>query len=186
VVKVTRSSEIDDVVVVEPDVHADPRGTFVEPWRKEWFPGAPDMVQANRSDKVAGSLAGLHYHLRQADYWYAVVGTARVALYDLRVGSPTEGATMLLELSGSSHRGVYIPPGVAHGFAAHTDFVLWYMVDGYYDPSDELGVAWDDPVLGIDWGIGEPVLSERDQKNPRRAEIASDRLPAIGRRADLR
>lgn len=178
-------AEIDGVVVVEPDAHDDSRGTFVETWRKEWFPGAPDMVQANRSDKVAGSLVGLHYHLRQADYWYAVAGTARVVLHDLRSASATEGSTMILELSGSSHRGVYIPPGVAHGFAAHTDLVLWYMVDGYYDPQDELGVAWDDPDLAIDWGITEPVISVRDRENPRRAEIPGDRLPAKGRRADL-
>ena len=181
---VRRCAEIDGVVVVEPDVHGDSRGTFVETWRKEWFPGAPDMVQANRSDKVAGSLVGLHYHLRQADYWYAVAGTARVVLHDLRPDSATEGSTMILELSGSSHRGVYIPPGVAHGFAAHTDLVLWYMVDGYYDPQDELGVAWDDPDLGIDWGITEPVISVRDRENPRRAEIPSDRLPEKGHRAD--
>jgi dTDP-4-dehydrorhamnose 3,5-epimerase len=183
--KLTRSSEIDGVVVVEPDVHGDPRGTFVETWRQEWFPDTPTMVQANRSDKVAGSLVGLHYHRHQADYWYAVAGTARVALHDLRVGGPTEGSTMILELSGSSHRGVYIPPGVAHGFAAHTDLVLWYMVDHYYDPGDELGVAWDDPDLGIEWGIEEPVTSVRDQKNPRRAEIPGDRLPTRGHRADL-
>jgi len=182
---VRRCAEIDGVVVVEPDAHDDSRGTFVETWRKEWFPGAPDMVQANRSDKVAGSLVGLHYHLRQADYWYAVAGTARVVLHDLRPASATEGSTMILELSGSSHRGVYIPPGVAHGFAAHTDLVLWYMVDGYYDPQDELGVAWDDPDLAIDWGITEPVISVRDRENPRRAEIPGDRLPVKGQRADL-
>jgi dTDP-4-dehydrorhamnose 3,5-epimerase len=59
------------------------------------------------------------------------------------------------------------------------------MVDGYYDPQDELGVAWDDPDLAIDWGITEPVISVRDRENPRRAEIPGDRLPAKGRRADL-
>jgi dTDP-4-dehydrorhamnose 3,5-epimerase len=181
--RVTPSSEIDGVIVVEPDVHGDERGTFLETWRKEWFPGAPEMVQANRSDKSSGSLVGLHYHRRQADYWYALVGTARVVLHDLRLDSGTEGATMVLELSGSVHRGVYIPPGVAHGFAAHTDLILWYMVDRYYDPDDELGVAWDDPELGIDWGVSDPVVSERDQKNPRRSEIPGDQLPAKANRA---
>jgi dTDP-4-dehydrorhamnose 3,5-epimerase len=174
------SPEIDGVVVVEPDVHGDSRGTFVETWRKEWFPGAPEMVQANRSDKVAGSVVAFHYHLHQADYWYVVSGSARVVLHDLRTDSPTEGTTMTLELDGSTHRGVYIPPGVAHGFAALTDLVLWYMVDGYYDPADELGVAWDDPDLHVDWGVSEPVVSERDRSNPRRAEIPADRLPPQG------
>jgi len=174
---VSRSSEIDGVVLVELASHGDPRGTFVETWRKEWIPGVPDMVQANRSDKVAGSLVGLHYHLRQADYWYAVAGSARVVLYDLRPGSPTERATMAFELSGSVHRAVYIPPGVAHGFAALTDVVLSYLVDGYYDPADELGIAWDDPEVKASWGIEHPVLSARDAANPRRSEIPLELLP---------
>lgn len=175
------SSEIDGVVLVGHDVHGDPRGTFVETWRREWFPGVPDMVQANRSDKVAGTVVAFHYHLHQADYWYVVVGTVRVVLHDLRAGSPTRGTTMVVELTGSSHRAVYIPPGVAHGFAAITDIVLWYMVDGYYNPDDELGVAWDDPDLDVDWGVGEPVVSERDRNNPRLADIPADRIPVMSR-----
>jgi hypothetical protein len=89
------SREIDGVVLVGHDVHGDPRGTFVETWRKEWFPGRPDMVQANRSDKVAGTVVAFHYHLHQADYWYVVAGTVRVVLHDLRTGSPTHGTTGL-------------------------------------------------------------------------------------------
>ena len=175
------SREIDGVVLVGHDVHGDPRGTFVETWRKEWFPGRPDMVQANRSDKVAGTVVAFHYHLHQADYWYVVAGTVRIVLHDLRTGSPTHGTTMVVELTGSSHRAVYIPPGVAHGFAAITDIVLWYMVDGYYNPDDELGVAWDDPDLDVDWGVGEPVISERDCNNPRLADIPAHRIPAMSR-----
>ncbi|MGH8995088.1 MAG: dTDP-4-dehydrorhamnose 3,5-epimerase family protein [Acidimicrobiales bacterium] len=176
--KILRSPEIEGVVIVEPDVHADPRGTFVEPWRKEWFPGAPEMVQANRSDKLAGSLVGLHYHLHQADYWFALSGRARMVMHDLRASSPTGGTTLTVELSGDAHRGVYVPPGVGHGFAALTDFMLWYMVDAYYNPADELGVAWDDPELGLDWGILDPVLSDRDRQNPRLIEIAGALRPA--------
>jgi dTDP-4-dehydrorhamnose 3,5-epimerase len=175
------SNEIDGVVLVGHDVHGDSRGTFVETWRKEWFPGRPDMVQANRSDKVAGTVVAFHYHLHQADYWYVVAGTVRVVLHDLRTGSPTRGTTMVVQLTGSSHRAVYIPPGVAHGFAAITDIVLWYMVDGYYNPDDELGVAWDDPDLDVDWGVGQPVISERDCNNPRLADIPADRIPVMSR-----
>ena len=69
------------------------------------------------------------------------------------------------------HRGVFIPPGVAHGFAALTDMTITYLVDGYYNAADELGVAWDDPAIEADWGVTDPVLSARDQKNPRRAEL---------------
>lgn len=174
---VVPSVRIDGVVVIELDPHPDSRGSFVETWRKEWFPGRPDMVQANHSEKVAGSIVGLHYHLRQADYWYLASGEARVVLYDLRASATTRGATEALDLGGSLRRGVYIPPGVAHGFAARSPLVLWYLVDRYYDPGDEHGLAWNDPALGVDWGVEAPVLSLRDQRNPRLSEIPPERLP---------
>jgi len=72
---------------------------------------------------------------------------------------------------------VFIPPGVAHGFAALTDVVMTYLVDGYYNPSDELGVKWDDPVIGADWGITDPIMSQRDQDNPLRADLPVGRRP---------
>jgi dTDP-4-dehydrorhamnose 3,5-epimerase len=166
-----------DVVVVEPDAHGDDRGSFTETYRRSWFPLGREMVQANRSDKAAGSLVGLHYHLHQADYWFVTRGRARVVLHDLRQGSPTERATLALELDAESQRGVFIPPGVAHGFAALSDLTLVYLVDGYYNPDDELGVAWDDAEVGADWGVVDPVLSSRDQSNPRRSGIDRARRP---------
>jgi dTDP-4-dehydrorhamnose 3,5-epimerase len=77
---------------------------------------------------------------------------------------------------------VFIPPGVAHGFASLTDVLLWYLVDGYYNPDDELGVAWDDPDIGADWGIESPVLSSRDRSNPRRTDLDPGRRPRFGLR----
>jgi dTDP-4-dehydrorhamnose 3,5-epimerase len=77
---------------------------------------------------------------------------------------------------------VFIPPGVAHGFASLTDLTLTYLVDGYYNPDDELGVAWDDPDVGADWRISDPILSDRDKKNPRRAELPAGRRPYMGLR----
>lgn len=176
------SAVINDVVVVAPDVHGDARGRFVETYRRQWLPLGREMVQANRSEKEAGALVGLHYHLHQADYWYVLRGTARVVLHDLREGSPTDGATQVLELTGEEDRGLFIPPGVAHGFAALTDVLLWYLVDSYYNPEDELGLAWDDPEVGADWGIAEPVLSRRDQENPRRADLPAALRPRAGLR----
>jgi dTDP-4-dehydrorhamnose 3,5-epimerase len=141
------------------------------------------MVQGNRSDKAAGAVVGLHYHLHQADYWLCPRGTARVVLHDLRVGSPSDGATQMLELSGDNCRGVFIPPGVAHGFASLTDLTITYLVDSYYNPEDELGVAWDDPDIGADWGVtGVPILSARDQTNPRRGDLDPGRRPYAGLR----
>jgi len=176
------SGKIADVMVVTTDVHGDERGRFVETYRRSWFPLGREMVQANRSDKQQGAVVGLHYHLHQADYWYVLAGTARVVLHDLRQGSPTEGATLSMDLVGTEDRGVFIPPGVAHGFASLTDVLLWYLVDGYFNPNDELGVAWDDPEIAADWGLETPVLSARDRANPRRSAIEPGLRPRYGLR----
>ena len=175
---VTESDVIKGVFVVVPDVHGDPRGRFIEIYRREWFPHGREMLQGNRGDRRARAIVGLHYHLHQADYWYVPFGRAQVILHDLREGGPTDGATLGLELSDENHLGVLIPPGVAHGFAALTDMTITYLVDGYYNPADELGVAWDDPDVDADWGVTDPVLSGRDQTNPRRKDRAAGRGPS--------
>ncbi len=174
---VTGSDTIDGVWIVEPSIHGDQRGLFIETYRREWFPNGREMVQGNRANRQAGALVGLHYHLHQADYWYVPFGLARVVLHDLREGGPTDGATLELDLTGENHIGVFIPPGVAHGFAAITDMVITYLVDGYYNPADELGVMWNDPAVGADWGIADPILSDRDQANPLRSELPPGRRP---------
>jgi len=168
--KVTESELISGVFVVEPDRFGDDRGFFVETYRRSWFPGGREMVQGNRADRREGALVGLHYHLHQADFWYVPFGTARMVLHDLREGGPTDGASMSVDLSGENHLGVYIPPGVAHGFSALTDMTITYLVDGYYNPADELAVA-------ADWGVTDPVLSARDQANPKRADLPVGRRP---------
>ena len=165
------------VYVVTPTVHGDERGRFIETYRRSWFPNGREMVQGNRSDKQAGALVGIHYHLHQADYWLVPRGTARVVLHDLRQNSPTDGATAVLDIGEKDSQGVYIPPGVGHGFAALSDMTITYLVDQYYNPDDELGVAWDDPAVGADWGVTDPVLSQRDQANPRRADIPDHLRP---------
>ncbi len=179
---ITESDLIRGVYVVDPDIHGDERGFFVETYRREWFPQGREMLQGNRGDRQAGAVVGLHYHLHQADYWYVPYGTARVVLHDLRTESPTDGSTQWLDLGRQadgthSHRGVFIPPGVAHGFAALTDMTITYLVDNYYNPADELGVAWDDPAIAADWGVSDPILSDRDRKNPARADIESQWQP---------
>jgi len=179
---VAKSKAIEDVMIVTPEVFGDERGRFVETYRRAWFPHGREMIQANRSDRQQGAIVGLHYHMHQADYWYVTRGRARVVLHDLRVGSPTDGATEILEIGEHDDRGVYIPPGVGHAFAAVTDLTLTYLVDSYYNPKDELGVAWDDPELGADWGVTNPVVSERDRTNPRRADIPDHLRPRYGLR----
>lgn len=172
------SQQIAGVVLARPAVWADERGAFVETFRQEWLPdGAPPMVQGNRADRVAGTLVGFHYHRHQADYWYVVRGDAMVVLHDLRAGSPTEAATIVLELGPPAHVGVYVPPGVAHGFFARTDLTLTYLVDRYHDPADELGVAWDDPEIAAPWPRRAPILSERDRSNPKRVDLPTALRP---------
>jgi len=180
--RVAPSEVIDGVYYVHPDSAVDDRGRFTEIFREEWVPGARKMVQVNRSESKANVLRGMHYHLFQADYWYVPRGRALVVLHDLRDGSPTEGATLTLEIGDENEAGVFIPPGVAHGFAALTDLTITYLVDQYYNPDDELGVAWDDPEIGADWQLTDPVVSKRDQTNPSRAELPAGRRPYFGLR----
>jgi len=175
--EITNSDVIDGVIIVEPSIHGDQRGMFIETYRREWFPNGREMLQGNRANRQHGALVGLHYHLHQADYWYVPFGTARVVMHDLREGGPTDGATLCLDLSGDNHKGVFIPPGVAHGFAALTDMVITYLVDNYYNPQDELGVMWNDPAIAGDWGVDTPILSARDEANPLRADIPAGRRP---------
>jgi len=138
------------------------------------------MVQSNLSRSRAGVLRGLHFHRRQADYWCVLEGTAFVALVDLRAGSPTEQATWWQTFdAGTAMRGLYVPPGVAHGFYAVTDLALQYLVDAAFTGEDEFGIAWDDPDLAIPWPSAEPLTSDRDASNPSLAEMLGEQ-PAFG------
>ena len=171
------SSVIDDVVLVRPDVHGDERGRFVETYRRSWFPLGREMVQGNRSEKQAGALVGLHYHLHQADYWYALRGRARVVLHDLRRGRrPT---------ARRSHR--YRRP---HRPGESSSRPAWptasprtpidpaaYLVDSYYNPG-RARAGLGRPRGRRRLGDHDPILSERDQANPRRATSPTTSGPA--------
>jgi dTDP-4-dehydrorhamnose 3,5-epimerase len=159
--------------VVPLTTRSDERGSFVETFRQAWLPdGAPPMVQSNLSFSRAGVVRGLHFHRRQADYWCVLEGAAFVALFDLRVGSPTRGERWSDTFDADRElRGLYVPPGVAHGFCALTDLRLQYMVDTYFTGDDEQGIAWNDPDLTIDWPIDQPVVSARDAEAPSLTQI---------------
>jgi dTDP-4-dehydrorhamnose 3,5-epimerase len=103
-------------------------------------------------------------------------------LHDLRQGSPTDKATLCLDIGDGAEIGVFIPPGIAHGFGALADLTITYLVDQYYNAEDELGVAWDDPDIGADWQLTDPVVSARDRSNPRRADLPPGRMPYFGLR----
>jgi dTDP-4-dehydrorhamnose 3,5-epimerase len=177
-VEVERSTRIDGVYLVRFQKFGDARGYFYETFRKTWIPGVREMVQGNCSFSAKGVLRGLHYHFKQADFWAVPMGRVRAALYDFRAGSATEGKSDVLEIGRDTPAGLYIPRGVAHGFCALEDSIMTYLVDEYYDNSDELGIKWDDPALGLDWGLTEaPVLSGRDAKNPALADIPANLRP---------
>jgi len=156
---------------------ADDRGYFFESFRKSWVPGVREMVQGNVSFSRTGVLRGMHYHLKQADFWLVPSGLVRAALYDMRASSPTRGRSETIELGQAHPFGLYIPKGVAHGFCALTDSMMTYLVDEYYDNSDERGIRWDDPALGIDWGVKQAIVSDRDRQNPPLSQIPQSDLP---------
>ena len=164
---------ITGVFLVSIDAHPDDRGSFSEIYRREWIRDGPEMVQANLSVSRPGVLRGLHFHREQSDYWLLLSGVEFVGLYDLRRGSPSEGRKLeiLLDLEEGPRRGLFIPPGVAHGFFAKTEVELLYLVDRYFTGEDEHGIAWNDADVGIEWPSRNPILSDRDRANPSLGEI---------------
>ena len=164
----TEECAIEGVRLFQLEEHPDIRGSFFEVFRRQWLEDVfDDSIQVNCSKSVAGALRGMHYHDSQWDLWVPLSGRMRAGLSDLRRDSSTYGTSTTLPMDGSVPRGLLIPPGVAHGFAALTDLLMIYVVSSYYDGSDEHGIAWDDPVIGMDWGIDQPLLSERDRRNSR-------------------
>lgn len=176
---IVESKLISGVYVAHLQAFGDERGRFMETFRQEWFPQRQwDIVQTNRSDSQAGVLRGLHYHHHQVDYWYVPRGRIRAGMVDLRPSSPTYMATQTIELGDGYDLGLFIPIGVAHGFVALTDATLTYLVDNYYHGGrDENGVAWNDPDINLNWGVADPILSQRDMANPLLRDISTDNLP---------
>lgn len=176
--KVELSDQIVDVTFVHLKAFADDRGRFTEFFRKEWFPQRNwQNFQMNHSASKAGVLRGLHYHFQQIDYWYVPHGRILVGLADLRRSSPTYLQSQLVEISDSNCIGVYIPSGVAHGYLALTDAMMMYVVDQYYNPNDEFGVAWNDSAFRLNWPVSSPILSSRDQNNLTLTAILPENMP---------
>ena len=165
--------------------HSDARGSFREIWRRSTHPaldepltGRPDaaFVQANLSTSAAGVLRGMHYHRRQLDHWVVLGGRAFVALVDVRAAAAGRGGAAVETRELATDETVTIPTGVAHGFLALEPLQLLYLVTNEYDGTDELGFAWDDPAVGIDWPTVDgrtPILSDRDRRNPALRELVA-------------
>lgn len=176
------STRLDGPVLVEPDVHADERGFFVETYQRDAFLAAGidvEFVQDNHSRSRRGTLRGLHFqiHPGQAKLVRCARGAIRDVVVDIRRSSSTFGEHEVVELDDIAHRQLMVPIGFAHGFVVLSDIAdVTYKVSSIYDATTEAGIAWDDQALGIDWGIDTPVVSARDASNPALAEIR-DRLP---------
>lgn len=169
-------TEIPGVWIIEPKVFEDARGYFMEAWKKEEFGqhvGKINFVQDNESCSSKGVLRGLHYQLApysQSKLVRVIKGTVLDVAVDLRVGSPTFGKYVSVELSGENKRQFFVPQGFAHGFHVLSDeAVFTYKVDNPYTPSHERGIRFDDPSVGVDWGITDPAvvnLSDKDRNAP--------------------
>jgi dTDP-4-dehydrorhamnose 3,5-epimerase len=177
-------TDLPDVLVIEPQVHADGRGFFVETYHAERYRQhgicAP-FVQDNHSRSVDGTLRGLHLQVRRPQGKLVRVIEGRVfdVAVDVRRGSPTFGRWIGVELSAENFKQVYIPPGYAHGFCVMSPIAqVEYKCTDFYDPGGELGVAWNDPALAIAWPVKEPLLSARDQQHRRLADLTAE-LPAL-------
>ena len=173
--------EIPEVILVEPTVHRDDRGFFLETYHQRKFSEGgitAAFVQDNHSYSVRGTLRGLHAQLKkpQGKLVRAVVGEIFDVAVDIRPDSPTFGKWVGEVLSGENLRQLWVPPGFAHGFCvvSETAHVL-YKCTEIYDPQDEIVIAWNDPRIGIDWPVEKPLLSPRDLTAPKLTEI-QDRL----------
>jgi dTDP-4-dehydrorhamnose 3,5-epimerase len=176
-------TDLPGVLLIEPTVFGDARGFFLESYHAQRYAeaGIPDhFVQDNHSRSQRGVLRGLHYQLThpQGKLVWVMRGEVFDVAVDIRRGSPTFGRWVGIVLSADNHRQLYIPPGFAHGFCVLSEIVdFFYKCTDFYHPEDEGGVLWCDPDLGINWPITTPVLSEKDQRYPRLAEVPLERLP---------
>jgi dTDP-4-dehydrorhamnose 3,5-epimerase len=175
-------TDLPEVIVVEPDIHRDGRGFFLETYHAEKYRrGGIDgrFVQDNHSLSTAGTLRGLHLQLRrpQGKLIRVIQGEIFDVAVDVRRGSPTFGRWVGVAISADNHRQCYVPPGFAHGFSVVSPTAqVEYKCTELYDPASEIGVAWNDPALAIAWPVVEPVLSDRDRQHPTLAELL-DVLP---------
>jgi dTDP-4-dehydrorhamnose 3,5-epimerase len=176
------TTPLSGLLVVRPDVFRDARGFFLETYHARRYAEhgvAATFVQDNHSHSTRGTLRGLHAQRArpQGKLVRAVAGEMFDVAVDIRRGSPTFGRWFGIRLSGENFVQLYVPPGFAHGFCVLSEQVdVEYKCTDFYDRSDEITVAWDDPAIGIEWPVSDPTLSDRDRAAPRLAEIA-DLLP---------
>ena len=163
-----------DVLLLKPEIHNDARGYFLESFKENFFDDfglSLNFVQDNQVySNNAGIIRGLHYQLQnpQGKLVQVVSGAIMDVAVDIRVNSPDFGKSVIINLDSKLHNMVFIPEGFAHGYSViEKDTIVQYKCTNYYDPNSEFGIIWNDKDLGIDWGVPNPVVSEKDSKLPK-------------------
>lgn len=164
------SKHLDGAVVIVPECFQDSRGFFMETFREDQFKelGLPhQFVQDNHSRSAKGVVRGLHYQWEppMGKLMRVTLGAAFLVAVDIRKGSPTLGSWFGVEATDQNRRQVWAPAGFARGFCVISEFAeIQYKCTGLYNQQAESGIRWDDPQIGIEWPVSEPVLSEKDRK----------------------
>ncbi len=176
------TTNIEGLLIIEPRVFPDDRGYFYESYNKQKFAGigiTADFVQDNQSFSQKGALRGLHAQadpFAQGKLVRVLKGSVLDIVVDIRKSSPTYGQHVTIELTGDNHKQFWVPAGFLHGFVTLQDETIFtYKVTNFYDKASEIGVIWNDPLLGIGWGIAdtEVVLSPKDELLPSFADFVS-------------
>ena len=165
---------LEGVLILEPKVFGDDRGFFFESYNERQFEQAtgraPRFVQDNHSRSIRGVVRGLHYQVVKPQAKLVRAGTGAIldVAVDLRRSSPTFGQHVAVELSAENKRQLWIPEGFAHGFTVLSESAeLLYKTTEFWIPEHDRSLAWDDPTIGIDWQVVDPILSDKDRKAPR-------------------
>ena len=185
---ICEQTSIPGVLVFTPDIFGDARGFFLQTYQTRAYAAAGldrVFVQDNLSRSCRGTVRGLHYQLRhpQGKLVSVLRGAVLDVAVDIRRGSPTFGKSVAVELSEENRRQLFVPEGFAHGFRVLSETAdFHYKCTDFYAPGDEYGVLWSDPALGIPWGdVAAPVVSAKDQKLPRLADVPPELLPEYPR-----
>ena len=178
------ATDLPEVLIVEPKLFGDSRGFLLETYQSQRYAEhgiLGPFVQDNLTRSSIGVVRGLHlqYPMTQGKLVSVLHGRVLDVAVDVRMGSPTFGRHVAVELNGDNRRQIWLPRGFAHGFACLSETAdFFYKCDNIYSPKNEIVVRWDDPMIGINWGIKTPSLSSRDAIAPRLADIKS--LPRYG------
>jgi dTDP-4-dehydrorhamnose 3,5-epimerase len=173
------SSKFPEIIIIEPDVHLDHRGYFIETYRKDQFQSHGidiDFIQDNHSSNLnKGTIRGMHFQLHpkaQNKLIRVVAGAIMNVIVDVRLGSPTFKQYETIHLSSDNKKSLLLPVGFANGYCTLMDNTeVIYKVDQYYSLEHDRAFAWDDPDVGIEWNVVNPILSERDKNAPKFCDV---------------